>query len=362
MIFTRKAFFLVFALVFLPRVCLAASEKFLTPEENKWLLSKNNVVIVRPENNYPPFIFSTGVGMQGLGVDYLELIAKEAGFKIQYFDPSPLSSILSSLKEGKNGVVVAISKTADREDYLNFTKPFITVPAVIVIRKDSNIKDKNVTLADFSGKIVAVGKSYAVESYIKENYSKVVIDEVVDDEVGIQKLLLGEVDAAVMDLASLSYYTSKKALPYVSIGGQTGFDYQLAFGISKDMPLLVSIFDKALETITPQQRLTMRDTWITFKDQAEPHRGVKEVISENSVLIVALIFLSIFFTVIIYFLIRNFSKTQNILIRSIWNRTPTKDQNQINEKIKELEEAKHAIAEELEHIETIEEEIKKEIK
>lgn len=356
----KLCLYLFFGLIMISSGTSLASEGILTPQESKWLSDKNNTILVRPENNYPPFVFKGGLGMQGLGIDYLEIIAKKIGVKIQYFEPSPLSSIIESVKGGKSGVIVAITKNSEREEYLNFTEPFIKVPAVIVLRKDSLIKDKNLTLNDFSGKIVAVGKSYAVESYIKNNYSKVIIEDVVDDEIGIQKLLLGEVDAAVMDLASLSYYTSQKALPYVSVAGQTGFEYELGFAISKDMPELVNIFDKTLQTINPQERLILRDKWITFRDSDEIQPSVKSFVSENNSLFIVIIFLSIFFMIIIYLLMRNFSKTQSLLIKNIWGR-PTKNSDPIDQKFKELEQAKHAIEEELSHIEEIEKDIKKEI-
>ena len=68
-------------------------------------------------------------------------------------------------------------------------------------------------------------------SVSKDNYQRIIIEPVSDDEVALQKLLLGEVDAAIMDLASLSYYTSRDVLSYVTIAGQTGFEYNLSFAV-----------------------------------------------------------------------------------------------------------------------------------
>jgi ABC-type amino acid transport substrate-binding protein len=342
----------------------ADQSSILTVEQNKWLSSKNRTILVRPEQNYPPFVFKSSSGIntqiQGLGVDYLELIAKKINTKIQYFEAGSLSNILASLKEGKDGVVIAITETAERDEYLYFTKPFVSVPAVIVLRKDSSLNGKNLTLASLSGKVVAVGASYGVESYIKTNYNKVLIEEVTDDEVGLQKLLLGEVDAAVMDLASLSYYTSNDMLSYVRVASQTGFDYDLSFGISKNTPELKDIFNSALDSMSPQDKTILRDKWITFKDSGGSELEAQGFLTSNNNTFISIIILSLFFLIVVYLLVRSFWKTQLLLIQNMWRR-PKNSPRTLSQEFEELEDSKDIIKDELARIEELEKDIKDKI-
>ena len=333
----------------------------LTAEQNKWLSGRSRTILVRPEQNYPPFVFKSSSGantqIQGLGVDYLDLIAKKTNAKLQYFEAMSLSKILNSIKDGKDGVIIAVTETAERDEYLYFTKPFISVPAVIVLRKDSPLSDKNLTLADLSGKVVAVGASYAVESYIKTNYRNVLIEEVSDDEVGLQKLLLGEVDAAVMDLASLSYYTSNRALGYLSVAGQTGFDYNLSFGISKNTPELKDIFDTALDSFSPQEKTILRDKWITFKDINGSELEAQSFFASNNSTFISIIILSLFFLIVVYLLVRSFWKTQLLLVQNVWRR-PKNTPRTLSQEFEELEDSKDIIKDELARIEELEKDIK----
>ena len=240
----------------------------LTPDQSSWLKKHNNTLLARPERNYPPFSFlssSTSARPKGLAVDYLDLVAKKVGAQVTFLEAKSRNTILSDIKSGKEGIVLAIAESNERLDYMYFSEPFISLPAVIVIRKDFR-HSKELTLADFEAKQLAVTNGYEAFDYIKDNYPKIILDPVSDDEVALQKLLLGEVDGAVMDLASLSYYTSKDVLSYVAIGGQTGFEYKLSFAVPKTIPEMITILNAGLKEITPSEKVIISDRWITFRE------------------------------------------------------------------------------------------------
>ncbi|MBP6904600.1 MAG: transporter substrate-binding domain-containing protein [Candidatus Pacebacteria bacterium] len=242
----------------------------LNPEEVLWLKSRNNTIVVYPEKNYPPFSYQNAMSANsGLSIDIIELIAKKIGVKIEYLPARPLSQIFDDVKAGKGDVVTSITHTKEREEFLYFTENYVTIPAVIVVRKDYN-KNTIDNLSDFNGKKVAVGEGYAVEEFIRTNFQRIVVEAVSDDEMGLHHLVLGEVDAVVMDVASLSYYLSKQVLSSVKIVGNTGFDYKLAFGVPKDKEILQSILEKGLMQISTNDREILTDKWIVSPgDQPE---------------------------------------------------------------------------------------------
>ncbi len=258
---------LLLLFVALPSVSTAAT--ILTPDQELWLLKHKKTIIVRPEKNYPPFSFvssTPNAKPKGLAVDYLELIARKVSAYPTYLEAKSLPLILGDIKQGKESVVLVVSENDERSEYLYFSEPYIAIPAVIVVRKDYKHSSKELTLADFNGKQVAIAEGDTVHDYVVGNYQKIIIESVSDNEVALQKLLLGEVDAAVMDLASLSYYTSHDMLSYVTIAGQTGFDYTLSFGVPKTMPELQAILNAGMKEITPSEKAIIKDRWITFPE------------------------------------------------------------------------------------------------
>ncbi len=245
------------------------SASILSPEQASWLERRHNTLIVRPERNYPPFSFissSTSTKPKGLAVDYLELVARKIEAQPTFLEAKSRSVILKEIKSGKEGVVLALTENDDLLDSMYFSEAFINLPAVIVTRRDYQDK-KELSLADFNAKQIAVTDGYEVVDFLKNNYPRIILETVSDDEVAIQKLLLGEVDAAVMDLASLSYYTSRDVLSYVKVAGQTGFDYKLAFAVPKSMPELAAILNSGLKEITQSEKQIVSDRWINFEQK-----------------------------------------------------------------------------------------------
>ncbi len=340
----------------------------LSPDQALWLKKHNNTLVVRPEKNYPPFSFvstSPSVRPKGLAVDYLELIAKKINAQPTFLDAKSRNSILEDLKSGKEGIVLALSQTDERDEYLYFSEPFITLPAVIVTRKDFKSEKKELSLADLNAKQVAITEGYAVMDYVKNNYQRVIIESVSDDEIGLQKLLLGEVDAAVMDLASLSYYTSHDMLSYVTVAGQTGFEYKLSFAVSKNTPDLQIILNAGLKEITPSERALIKDRWITFPTKKEnDSQNLFSILSEGIPLwIVITVSSAIVIFILLTIIIVHNRRHHRIHVAALARAHDKKEKvSALVRELEELENANSVLGENMEEIKALEESIQEKIK
>lgn len=328
--------------VFLLALPAFGQKDLLTPEESLWLKSRNNTIVVYPEQNNPPYSYQSASGsLQGLSIDYLELIAEKIGAQIQYLTPRSRSQILADMKAGK-GDVIYLVPDKEREEYLIFTESFITVPVVIVVRKDSE-KKNGLTLNDFSGQRVAMVDDSAVENYVRVNYPRVVREEVTDDEVSLQQVVLGEVDAAMMDVASLSFYLSKQVLSSVKVAGSTGLDYKPAFALPKDRATLQSILERGLSQISTSDRNLLTDKWISLPGESKEDKSLLAIIQSNfSTLTLYLLFavgllgLGVFLVRRKHFALPYFRRAHSI--------------KEIKEEIGELEGASDMLAEELKEV------------
>ncbi len=358
-------FTLFFLLIFLVTP-FSVRASVLAPEQKSWLEKHKNTLIVRPEKNYPPFSFVSSGGStkpKGLAVDYIDLISRKIGAQATYLESKSRANILSDLKSGKEGIILALSATDEREEYLYFSEPFITIPAVIVTRKDSKYKGSDMSLGDFNSKQVAVTDGYSVMDYVTNNYPKIIIDSVTDDEVALQKLLLGEVDAAVMDLASLSYYTSKDMLSYVSVIGQTGFDYELSFAVPKNAPDLQVIINSGLKEITPSEHSVIKDKWITFPENIDKPKGILATLYLGTSFWLGISIAGAIIIVVLLVLIIVHTKRHHSLHLASISRVKQKERsfNELNSQLKELEEASAVLGENMQEIKTLEKTIQNKI-
>ena len=331
-----------------------AESKILNLEENLWLRSRNNTIVVYPEKNFPPYSYQNSSGIpQGLSIDYIEVIAQKIGAKIQYLPARSRSQILDDVKQSSKGdVITSLADTKDRGDILYFSDTYVTTPAVIVVRKDSN--KNNLTLNDLTGKKVAIGGQYAVEEFVRTNNPRIVIESVSDNELGLQQVVLGEVDAAIMDITSLSYYLSKQVLNSVKVVGSTGFDYKLSFAVPKDKQILQSILDKGLQQISTNDRQIIKDKWVVAPNEINKTSLISSYILDNLISIILYLILCIIIVILIIRLRKR---------RFTFRRHSHLDEvKELKEEMLELEDTSKGLIEELNNVKILEEDIKEKIK
>jgi ABC-type amino acid transport substrate-binding protein len=264
-----------------PPSSFAQAGDVLSAEEVYWLQSRNNTIVVYPEENNPPYSYRNSAGNpQGLAIDYLELIGEKIGVKIVYLTPRPRSQILSDIQSGKGDIIAALTPDKEKEGFLLFTTNYLSSSSVLVVRKDYD-KRSGLNPANFNGKRMAVVKNSALESYMRVNYPRIILEEVTDSEIGLQKVVLGEVEAVAMDVASLSYYLSKQVLSSVKVVGNTGFEYKPSFGIAKASAPLQSILEKGLSQISITERQQIFDKWINLPDQKKTDETLLAHIQNN---------------------------------------------------------------------------------
>jgi cadmium resistance protein CadD (predicted permease) len=227
----------------------------------------------------------------------------------------------------------------------------VSVPAVIVVRKDSKFNFKSIN--DLVGKKVGIGDQYAVAEYIRKNNPRIIIEPMSDDETSLQQLVLGEIDASVMDVASLSHYLSKQVLSSVKIVGNTGFEYKLAFAVTKDKEILQSILDKGLQQISTADRNVITEKWITFQNEAGKNSVFLDYLKNNT----STLILYVLIIVVIILLIKKRKKHFSFHRRRKINAV-----NELKEEMLELEETSKDLKSELEGIEVLEEDIKEKIR
>ncbi len=273
-------------------LCLTLSQPVLAQERD--LLSSRRIALAQVEERAPSSsIPSTTLRRirtrtppatpRAWPIDYLKLIAEKVGAKLEFLTPRPFSQVLADMQNGKGDVIPSVNPDPDKEQYLIFTDNYVSSPSVIVVRKDYNRKS-GLNLNDFDGKQVAVVDGAALESYMRVNYPRVVIAETTDSEVSLQQVVLGEVDAAAMDVATLSYYLSKQVLNSVKIVGNTGFQSDPAFAMPKGDTVLQSILEKGLSQVSSEDRSILNDKWIAVPtDSAAGQSLWSEIVGNFSV-------------------------------------------------------------------------------
>jgi ABC-type amino acid transport substrate-binding protein len=215
------------------------------------------------ERDYPPFVFvGPNLQAQGLSIDMLRLVQEATGLRVVEQPPAPLHTLLSDLRQGKADLITSLRPTPERAAFLEFTRPYIQVPAILVMRTDHAPLATSDAWNALQGRPVAVGHGYAVEAAMRTTYPRVDWHSVSNDSEALQGVADGRFEAAVADAASVAYNVEAHGLKGLRSAGRVGFDYELSFGIRQGQPGLRARMDAAILAIPRHQRQTVIDRWL----------------------------------------------------------------------------------------------------
>lgn len=212
-----------------------------------------------PEKDYGPFVYQTPDGkVVGLSIDFLDAIKPGLDSPVQVLPPQSLSGILEAAQRGEVDLISSLRPTPERSAYLDFTSPYVQVPAVLVVRRSVS----PAKIDDLNGQRVAVGKGYAVEAFVRQTYPQIDWQAVPDDLTAMQGLMAGRYQAAVADIASVSHLMKQHQVQGIVVSQAVGFDYPLSFAFRKSLPQLGRQIEAGLKSLDESSRQKIIHRWI----------------------------------------------------------------------------------------------------
>ncbi|HPM41512.1 MAG TPA: transporter substrate-binding domain-containing protein, partial [bacterium] len=223
----------------------------LSPEERSFL-SDHAPIRVGTMSNWPPLDYVDESGRPaGIGHDYLRALNGLLG-DVLVAEPAPFSENYEKVKDGRMDALMDITPREDREPFFEFTKPYLSVPHVIIGRKDGLYFSSEEAL---KGKTVALEKGYYNVVVFRENFPDVQIREYGSTSDALDAVARGEADAYAGNRAVAIYLIEKELLGNLQPQGRLNTPpIDLAIGVRKDRPMLAAILDRALKAIPAGER------------------------------------------------------------------------------------------------------------
>lgn len=229
-------------------------------DEQRYLKTKNSInMCVDPQ--WMPFeeIDSQGNHI-GIFADYIAHMQSRINTKIKLVPTKTWSESLEFFKEGKCEILSGLNKTPDRSRFIDFTLPYFSTKAVIVINSDT--KDKIETLKDVEGKTLGIVKDYFYEEIIRKRYPYIKIRHVKSLNDAVMQVSDKKIFATIASLPLITYQINKYAITNIKIVAHTEPSNIFRVGIKKGDTYLQSIFNKIISTITENEQLEIQKKWM----------------------------------------------------------------------------------------------------
>jgi PAS domain S-box-containing protein len=197
-----------------------------------------------------------------VSVDYIRLIAERAGFEIELVSDIPWDQALDRLSRHDGlDLILTAKRTAEREQLVAFSDDYLFFPLVVFTRDDSPFIS---SLDDLRGKQVLAERAFDVTQKLERDFPDISLLQQPDTEEALRALAAGTGDAYVGNLTVASYLIESRGFSNLIIAAPTPYQtHNQAMAIRKDWPQLVSIINKTLATLTPEECTLIRDRWMS---------------------------------------------------------------------------------------------------
>ena len=156
--------------------------------------NENELVLVT-EAGFAPYEYYEDGEIVGVDIDIAKEIAKELGKELVIKDVS-FDFVINEVKSGKADFAAAgISITPERAEEVDFTMEYTTSNQVVVVKKDSSIKDFD----DIKNKKIAVQLGTVADLYVEENYKKATVVSHKKYLSAVEDVKTGKADCIIMD-------------------------------------------------------------------------------------------------------------------------------------------------------------------
>ena len=245
----------------------------LTPEERSWI-AKNEVVVGIEQ--WPPLVFTNPTGEpDGLAVDYLKLIGERTGLRFSYTQ-NLWSYLLNGLKNREIDLLPATYYTDERATYGLYSKPYFQMREFFYVKTGRSDIQKSDDLREGT---IAVVKDYGTIPKLREALPEATILETEDLLKAILTVLDGKADAlldsqvAIQHEMSTSAVTGLKAIPIKAFTPSP-----IHFFSRIDQPLLRSILQKGLDSISDEERMSLHAKWLHLSAQGDGATAKRDVV------------------------------------------------------------------------------------
>jgi len=264
----------------------------LTDEEKAWI-EKHPFVNLGFTTTFPPFSFiGENNEPSGMALDYLEILRKSTGIDFKITETGINEKIYPLLKAKQFDGLPYSVKTLEREQYLNFTKPYMITNWIVVTRNDHPFIE---SIEYLKGKKVGVIRRSAAWEFLHNQQGIEVIKT--DSQKDLwESLSFGKTDAVVQNIETAGYFISKIGITNLKVAYTFPKKVEVGLSIRKDMPELVNILNKAIDSITTEEHAEIRKKWMSLRyEQGLDWRTVRRWI-----VFISLIFLSILITTLFW--------------------------------------------------------------
>lgn len=233
---------------------------------------------VSNERNWPPFDYSYAGQPQGYSIDLMNLIAQKLGLSIEYSNGYDWNELVRLFKQNKLDILHSVFHNTQRESWGIFTRPYLKLSPVLVTT-DQQEHPISLEQLNNAGQVVAIPAGWAYVGFVQQYYPDIKVLEVKDTITALKAVSDGKATAAFDNTEVIEYFIDRYSLKELSLHSVlepsvNNIDQQLRFLVHSDRPELRDLLNKALLSISEEERQLIEEKWSGDDTLAKMQRAI----------------------------------------------------------------------------------------
>ena len=255
---------LVLFFFIIPFVNWSQNNLSFSNEEKQWL-KDNPVVYYGYDPDWKPIEFKGEDGLSsGISSDFVKLLSSKVGIELKpYPNIKDWAHAIELLKKREILFLPALAQNEERNKLMDFTSTYLEYPFVIVTQKEGDFVG---SVSDLNGKKVSTSSGYYITGLLEQEQINIKFDYKNGLEECLMSVSTGETEATVANLAVVSYYLNYNGYDNLKIASPTNYPkLELKMGIAKNNPVLLSILEKTIKSITEPEKNEIVQNWVSVQ-------------------------------------------------------------------------------------------------
>ena len=238
-----------------------ASNIYFSPQELAYLEKKKALSVCIDPQWMPLEGFENGQYI-GMTADYFKLFRKVIPIPINVLKTASWTESIEQAKSRNCDLFSLAMSTEERQTYMSFTKPYLTIPLVIATKNDIPFIPDISLITD---KKIGIVKDYAFAEILRERYPRMKIININSLTEGLNLVNNGKIFGVVDTLATIGYQIQNHFIGELKIAGKFNENWELGVATRNDEPLLNLIFNKAISSISQEEQQKILNQWVSVK-------------------------------------------------------------------------------------------------
>lgn len=234
-------------------------ELIFSQKEREYIKNKKTVKVCAHINQYPFVIFNEDK-TRGFSPEYLAIISQKSELDFEIIMNQTSEEYFEKLEKKECDVASLIMTKPNKFDYLKSSNPILSDTIVLVTDINSpyiydlkNLKNEKIAIQQGTSNL---------QNYVKSIYPNINLVEV--NDVTLDDIVSGKYYGYIGGSYQLAYKISTQYFNKLKIMSKIG-DKKVdgSFGINKDEPVLLDIFNKSIDSMSDLEKQVIRNAWLS---------------------------------------------------------------------------------------------------